>query len=51
MTWRDGPASAADDRVGFRVSTHGVYNDFDRIDHVFDRLVNQVNPTGLPQLS
>ena len=51
VTWRDGPASTADDRVGFRIATHGVYNNFDQIDHVFARLVDQVNLSGLPQLS
>lgn len=50
-TWHDRKTDAADNRVGFRVSTHGVYNNYDQIDHMFDRLVAAVNASGLPQLS
>ena len=50
VTWRDRAADPADNRVGFRISTHGVYNDFDEVDFMFDRLVAAVNATGLPQL-
>jgi isopenicillin-N epimerase len=41
-------AAQSDDRVGFRVSTHGVYNSYDEVDYVFERLVAQVEATGLP---
>jgi isopenicillin-N epimerase len=51
VTWRDRANDSADDRIGFRISTHAVYNDFEQVDHVFDRLVAAVNATGLPQLS
>ena len=47
-TWHDLKTDAADNRVGFRVSTHGVYNNYDQIDYMFDRLVAAVNATGLP---
>jgi selenocysteine lyase/cysteine desulfurase len=50
-TWHDRAADPADNRVGFRVSTHGVYNNYDQIDYMFERLVAAVNATGLPQLS
>lgn len=49
-TWRDRHTSAADDRVGFRIATHGVYNDFDQVDWVVRRLAAQVDASGLPQL-
>lgn len=42
VTWRSGPDATADDRIGFRISTHGVYNDFDDVAYVFGRLVTQV---------
>jgi len=51
VTWRSSSAAPADDRIGFRVSTHGVYNDFDDVDYVFSRLVDRVNAIGLPTLS
>jgi selenocysteine lyase/cysteine desulfurase len=47
VTWRSSLAAAGDDRVGFRVSTHGVYNSYDEVDHVFDRLVDQIGKAGL----
>ena len=48
ISWRDGAASTADDRIGFRVSTHAVYNNKDEIDFMFARLVERVNMSGLP---
>ena len=51
ITWRDSAASTADDRVAFRISTHAMYNNRDEIDMMFNRLVEEVNATGLPQLS
>jgi selenocysteine lyase/cysteine desulfurase len=50
ITWRDNPGSTRDDRIGFRVSTHAMYNNFEQIDWMFDRLVAAVDATGLPQL-
>ncbi|WP_295587185.1 aminotransferase class V-fold PLP-dependent enzyme [uncultured Lamprocystis sp.] len=50
VTWRSNQRVPADDRVGFRIATHAVYNNDAEIDHVFARLVNQVNRSGLPQL-
>ncbi len=49
-TWHDQPTDPADNRVGFRVSTHGVYNNHQQIDYMFDRLVKAVKASGLPQL-
>ncbi len=43
-------AASSDDRVGFRVSTHGVYNNYDEVDDLFDRLVYHVEQTGLPTI-
>jgi selenocysteine lyase/cysteine desulfurase len=50
ITWRDNPGSTGDDRIGFRVSTHAMYNNFEQIDWMFGRLVAAVDATGLPQL-
>jgi isopenicillin-N epimerase len=50
VTWRSSSAAPADDRVGFRISTHGVYNNYDEIDYVFDRLVYHINQSSLLQL-
>lgn len=50
ITWRDNPSSTADDRIGFRISTHAMYNNYEQIDYMFDRLVAAVDATGLPQL-
>lgn len=50
VTWHGSTASAGDDRIGFRVSTHGVYNDYREVVDVFDRLVYHVDQTGLPTL-
>ena len=32
----------ADNRIALRVSTHGVYNNYDQIDYMFGRLVKAV---------
>ena len=48
-TWRTSGLLTADNRVGFRISTHGVYNNYDEIDYAFARLVDQVNLSGLAQ--
>jgi selenocysteine lyase/cysteine desulfurase len=51
ITWRSSSLGlTADDRVGFRISTHGVYNNYDEIDYVFDRLVYHINQSSLAQL-
>lgn len=50
VTWPSSTAAPGDDRVGFRVSTHGVYNSYDEVDYVFDRLVDQIQQTGLPTI-
>jgi isopenicillin-N epimerase len=49
-TWRASKASGADDRIAFRISTHAMYNDWDEIDLMFERLVSEVDAVGLPQL-
>ncbi len=49
-TWRDKAADAADNRVGFRVATHAMYNDQDQVDWFVQRLAEQVDASGLPQL-
>jgi hypothetical protein len=48
--WRDQPQDPASNRIGFRVSTHAVYNNYEEIDYMFDRLVAAVDATDLPQL-
>jgi isopenicillin-N epimerase len=54
ITFRDKDGNpdypSADNRVALRVSTHGVYNNYQQIDYMFGRLVKAVNATGLPQL-
>ena len=50
VTWPSNVAAPGDDRVGFRISTHGVYNSYDEVDYMFDRLVYQVQQTGLATL-
>jgi hypothetical protein len=47
VTWDSSLAAPSDDRVGFRISTHGVYNSYDEVDYMFDRLVYQIQQTGL----
>lgn len=49
-SWRDQVSDTSDNRIGFRVSTHAVYNNYEEIDYMFDRLVAAVDATGLPQL-
>jgi selenocysteine lyase/cysteine desulfurase len=49
-TWRDRHTDPADNRVGFRVATHAVYNDLTQIDWFVERLAEQVAASGLPQL-
>ncbi len=49
-TWRDKQTDPADNRVGFRISTHAMYNNYEQIDYMFDRLVAKINASGLPQL-
>jgi len=51
VTWRERATDTADNRIGFRISTHAVYNSREEIDWLFDRLVHHVNASGLPQLS
>jgi selenocysteine lyase/cysteine desulfurase len=51
VTWRDRVADTLDNRIGFRISTHAVYNSREEIDWLFDRLVFHVEASGLPQLS
>jgi len=46
-TWRTSHLGTTDNRVGLRISTHGVYNNYDEIDYAFARLVDQVNLSGL----
>lgn len=50
VTWRDRASDIADNRIGFRISTHAVYNNFSQIDIMFEQLVKAVDATGLPQL-
>ena len=50
VTWRDQPNDEADNRVGFRISTHGVYNSVSEIDYAFDRFVAAVERSGVAQL-
>ena len=49
-TWHNSKNDTADNRVGFRISTHAMYNDYSQIDWMFDQLVAQINASGLPQL-
>ena len=50
-TWRSRADAAADDRIGLRISTHGMYNDADEVDHVLARVIAQVERSGLAQVS
>jgi selenocysteine lyase/cysteine desulfurase len=50
ITWRNSKTDAADNRVGFRISTHAMYNNYEQIDQMFDLLMAQINASGLPQL-
>ncbi len=49
VTWRSSQRAPADDRIGFRISTHGVYNGYEEVDYVFARLVEHVARSGLTQ--
>ncbi|WP_296806408.1 aminotransferase class V-fold PLP-dependent enzyme [Thiocapsa sp.] len=49
VTWRSSKFALADDRIGFRISTHGVYNSYDEVDYVFGRLVDHIARSGLRQ--
>ena len=49
-TWRDKKTDTGDNRVGFRISTHAMYNNYEEIDWMFDRLVAQVDASILPKL-
>lgn len=46
VTWRTSQNEPADNRIGFRVSTHAMYNSPGEIDHVFDRIVYHVQQAG-----
>jgi selenocysteine lyase/cysteine desulfurase len=50
VTWHDRITDPADTRIGFRISTHAMYNNFEQIDYMFERLVSQINASGFPQL-
>lgn len=50
VSWRDQVSDESNNRIGFRVSTHAVYNNYREIDIMFHHLVKAVNATGLPQL-
>ena len=53
VNWHDEPTIetvAPDDRIGFRVSTHAVYNNKEQIDIMFDRLVAEIDALDMPQL-
>ena len=49
-TWHNSKNDTADNRVGFRISTHAMYNNFSQVDWMFDQLVAQIDASGLPQL-
>gem|GEM_PF-5259938 len=49
-TWHNSRNDTADTRVGFRISTHAMYNNYSQIDWMFDRLVAQIDASGLPQV-
>lgn len=52
ITWRDSEEDlSADNRIGFRISTHAMYNNFQQIDYLLKRLVYHINAAGLPQVS
>ena len=48
--WHDLHTDTADNRCGLRISTHGVYNNYQQIDYMFGRLVKAVKASGLPLL-
>lgn len=49
-TWHNSKDDAADNRVGFRISTHAMYNSYSEIDWMFDQLAAQIDSCGVPQL-
>ena len=49
-TWRDKKTDSTDNRVGFRISTHAMYNNYAEIDWMFARLVAQIDASKLQQL-
>jgi selenocysteine lyase/cysteine desulfurase len=55
VTWRTSQSEPSNNRIGFRVSTHAMYNSPREIDHVFDRIVYHVQRVssayGLPLLA
>lgn len=50
VNWHDEQTVAPDDRIGFRISIHAVYNDQEQIDIMFDRLVAAIDAIDMPQL-
>ena len=53
VTWSDEPTidvEAENDRIGFRISTHAVYNNEAQVDLMFDRLVAALDALDMPQL-
>ena len=49
--WLDAPTiDPGSDHIGFRVSTHPMYNNEGQIDLMFDRLVAAMDELGMPQL-
>ncbi|QEM69231.1 aminotransferase class V-fold PLP-dependent enzyme [Geobacter sp. FeAm09] len=49
-TWHNSKDDTADNRIGFRISTHAMYNNYSQIDWMFDQLVAEIDASGLPQL-
>jgi len=49
-TWHNSKNDTSDNRVGFRISTHAMYNNYSEIDWMFEKLVAQIDASGLPQL-
>ena len=49
-TWHNSKDDAADNRVGFRISTHAMSNNYSEIDWMFDQLAAQIDSCGVPQL-
>lgn len=50
ITWRNRQTDTTDNRIGFRISTHAMYVNFEQIDYLFERLAAHVDASGLPQL-
>lgn len=51
--WRDAssdPLSSGNDRIGLRISTHGVYNSREDVDLLFDSIVKHIDATGISQV-